>query len=92
MLFRSVGIPAALAALAYVINTHSRIRAELDADAEILAGVEAGRLTPAAAAALLAARRPAGLFAGLGGALGPLVLVGGGLLALLAFRGGGGRG
>lgn len=86
-----IGIPAALAALGYVINTHSRIRADLDADAQVLAGVEAGRLTPQAGAALVAARRPAGLFAGLGGATMPLVLIGGGLVVLLAFGGGGRR-
>ena len=86
-----VGIPAALGALVYVINTHQRIRADLDADAQVLAAVEAGRITAEAGAALIGARQPKGLFAGLGGALTPVVLVGGGLLALLAFRGGGTR-
>lgn len=86
-----VGIPAALAALGYVINTHARIRADLDADAQVLAAVEVGRLSAEAGAALIAARQPKGLFAGLGGAMTPLVLVGGGLLALLAFGGSGRR-
>ncbi len=87
-----VGIPAALAALGYVINTHLSIRADLDADAQVLAAVEAGRLSAAAGAALIAARRPKGFLEALGGGVGlPLVLIGGGLLALLAFRGGGRR-
>jgi len=86
-----VGIPAALAALGYVINSYLSIRADLDADAQVLAAVEAGRITAEAGAALIAARQPKGLFAGLGGAMMPLVLVGGGLLALMAWRGGGSR-
>lgn len=87
-----VGIPAALAALVYVINTHQKIRADLDADAQVLAAVEAGRVSAEAGAALIAARQPKGLFAGLGGAVAPVLLVGGGLLVLLAFGRGGTRG
>ncbi len=85
-LLLAVGIPAALAALAWVVRSYLQIRADLDADLQILQAVEAGRLTPAAAAQLLEARRPAGLFAGAGSWVAPVVIVAGGIVGWLVLR------
>ena len=73
-----IGIPALIAAIAWVVNTYLRLRTDLDYDAKLLADVSAGRLTPAQATALQRGGTGAGMT--LGGGLGLVALA---LLALV---------
>jgi hypothetical protein len=76
----AVGIPAAIAALAWVVNTILRIRADLDVDRQLLEAAERGVITPEQAARAIAERQreaAGGLLSiGAGGAWPSLLLVG----------------
>lgn len=88
-----LGVPAALAALAWVINTYATIRGNLDADALILAAAERGAITTGQAETILRTRRQAApLFGADLSGWGPWLFLGGGLIALYAWhRSQGGR-
>lgn len=83
-----IGVPAALAAIAWVVTTYYRLRADLDFDRATLEAAEAGRITPAQAASLIEARTGGPLVSlGLGGGIMPLVLVGGAAVVVFFMMG-----
>lgn len=78
-----IGLAAAVAALAWVVNTYLKLRADLDFDREALAAAERGTITPQQAAEMIEARTGEGGLLSLGVPglgrwnLTPLLLVGG---------------
>jgi hypothetical protein len=55
----AVGLVAVISALAYVVNTYMRVRADLDFDAQLLEQVRNGQVSATDAAAILKSRPPA---------------------------------
>jgi hypothetical protein len=88
-----LGIPAALAALAWVISTYTTVRGRLDADAQVLAAAERGAITTSQAAAILGQRgQSAPMFSADLSGWGPWLFLAGGLGAIyLWHRSQGGR-
>ncbi len=79
----AIGIPALIAAIAWVVTSYMSIRADLEFDRQALESAEAGTITPEQARAMIAARTGPGLLSLTTGGLGtPLLLVGGGVLLL----------
>jgi hypothetical protein len=75
-----IAIPAMLGAIAWVVYTYFRLRADLDYDSKLLTEVGAGRLTPAQDQAM---GRSGGAGLSLAGGLG---LLAGAILALVVLR------
>lgn len=86
----AVGIPAALGALAWVVNTVLRIREELAVDRQLLEAAERGVLTPQQAAEAIARRERGGgaLLSLGGGAWSGLLVIGAVLIGLWLVAGG----
>lgn len=87
-----VSAVAGIAALAVVLSRYLTLRNQLDREAQIMAKIDAGQLSPAEGAELIKAGAPGGLltglFSGIGGSpLSIAILLAGGLLVFTQIRG-----